>query len=110
MVIGIKNTAPNVGLIHALKTATNAENTVISAHAIYTVEAIQKYIERQWGNAERDFSTCVYLTWFFETCRQAISDGYMILIKEIDPNDGLWDFVTSYAQNSDNIKIIKTEV
>ena len=106
MVIGIKNTAPNIGLIHALKTATNAENTVISAHALYTVESVPQYIERHWGNVERDLSECIYITWFFETCKQAINDGYMILIKEIDRNDALYDFITDWACGASNVKII----
>lgn len=106
MIIAVKNTAPNVGLIRAIKTATNAENTVQSANAIYTVDALQKYIENRWGIGERDISTCIYATWFFETCKQALSDGYMILIKEMDRHDALYDFVVEWACHNNNIKII----
>lgn len=108
MVIGIKNTAPNEGLIRSLKTATNAENTVQSANAIYTVPALQKYIERRWYSVERDLSACIYITWFFETCRQALIDGYVILIKEMDRHDALFDFIADWTRSNDNIKIILT--
>lgn len=106
MMLAVKNTAPNVGLIHALKCATNADNTVKSANAIYTVDALQQYIERQWGNAERDLSTCIYITMIFETCRQAISDGYMIIIKELDRGDALYDFIQDWASSTNTIKIL----
>lgn len=106
MIIAIKNTAPNVGLIQALKGATNADNTVRSAYALYTVDALQQCIESRWGNAERDLSTCVYVTMIFETCRQALSDGYMILIKELDKSDALYDFIKEWASSTNNIKIL----
>lgn len=105
-IFAIKNTAPNMGLIQALKGATNAENTVQSANAIYTVEALQKYIENRWGNAGRDLSTCIYVTYIFEMCRQAINDGYMVLIKEMDKNDALYDFITEWARSTNTIKIL----
>ena len=106
MIIAIKNTAPNVGLIQALKGATNADNTVRSAYALYTVDALQQYIESRWGSAERDLSTCIYVTMIFETCRQALSDGYMILIKELDKSDALYDFIKEWASSTNNIKIL----
>lgn len=106
MIIAVKNTAPNLGLIQALKGATNANNTVCSAYALYTVESIQQYIENKWGNAERDLSTCVYITYIFEVCRQAISDGYMVLIKEMDKNDALYDFIMEWSRSTNTIKIL----
>lgn len=106
MIIAVKNTAPNIGLIQAIKGATNAKNTVCSAYALYTVESIQKYIEKRWSNAERDLSTCIYVTYIFEVCRQAISDGYMVLIKEMDKNDSLYDFITEWARSTTTIKIL----
>lgn len=45
MIIAVKNTAPNGGLIRTIKTATNAENTVQSANAIYTVDTLQKFLQ-----------------------------------------------------------------
>lgn len=107
MILAVKNTAPNVGLIQALKGATNADNTVRSAYALYTVDALQQYIERRWGNAEYDLSTCIFFTMIFETCKQAMSDGYMILIKELDKSDALYDFIKEWASDTNNIKILQ---
>lgn len=107
MIIAVKNTAPNVGLIQALKGATNADNTVKSAYALYTVDSLQQHIERRWGNAECDLSTCIFVTMIFETCKQAMSDGYMILIKELDKSDALYDFIKEWANNTNNIKILQ---
>jgi hypothetical protein len=107
MMIAVKNTAPNVGLIQALKKATNANNTVCSAYALYTVESVQKYIENRWGNAGCDLGACIYITHFFETCTKAISDGYVVIIKEIDENDALYDFITEWARNTNTIKILQ---
>lgn len=109
MVIGVKNTAQNMGLIQAIKRTTNADNSVRSAFAIYHVEALQNYIAQRWKN-NLDLGTCIYATHFFEICRAAISDGYMLIIKEVDRNDGFYDFVVEYAQHSTDIKIIDTEV
>lgn len=106
MMLAVKNTVPNAGLIQALKGATNANNTVCSAYALYTVDAVQQYIANKWSHAERDLSTCIYATYIFEVCRQAISDGYMVLIKEMDKNDAIYDFIMEWARSTNTIKIL----
>ena len=106
MMIAIKNIAANKALISALKRATNADNTVQSATALYTIADAQKYIERIWQNRPFDLRDAIRVTHFFEECRNAMSNGDMVLVKEIDQHDGLMDFVAEYIQTSDNIKIL----
>ena len=106
MMIAIKNISANKALISALKHATNADNTVQSATALYTVADAQKYIERVWQNRPFDLSDAIRVTHFFEECRNAMSEGYMVLVKEVDQHDGLMDFLAEYIRTSDNIKIL----